>query len=387
MAAEPLPASIQEARQAARAAALRYVSDEGPGIARRRVGKGFSYRLPQGGPVKDPATLRRIKALAIPPAWTQVWICPHENGHIQATGRDEKGRKQYRYHPRWRETRDAAKFGHMVEFARALPRIREQVEAHLRLPGLPREKVLATIVRLLETTLIRVGNDDYAKQNGSYGLTTLRNRHVEVAGSQLRFSFKGKSGKSWQLQISDRRIAHILRDCQDMPGQELFQYVGEDSAQHGIDSGDVNDYLREIAGAEVTAKDFRTWAGTVLAALALHEFERFDTQAAAKRNVKRAIEEVAGRLGNTPTICRKCYVHPGVLDLYMDGGLALQVKKEAEAELHEEAAGLKPEEAAVLGLLIGRLARDEKREETPARRAKRIVRAASKALQQAEAPA
>ncbi|MCB4824144.1 DNA topoisomerase IB [Roseicella aerolata] len=387
MAAETLPASIQEARQAARAAALRYVSDEGPGIARRRVGKGFSYRLPQGGPVKDPATLRRIKALAIPPAWTQVWICPQENGHIQATGRDEKGRKQYRYHPRWRETRDAAKFGHMVEFARVLPRIREQVEAHLRLPGLPREKVLATVVRLLETTLIRVGNDDYAKQNGSYGLTTLRNRHVEVAGAQLRFSFKGKSGKSWQLQVADRRIARILRECQDLPGQELFQYVDAEGARHGIDSGDVNDYLREIAGAEVTAKDFRTWAGTVLAALALHEFERFDTQAAAKRNVKRAIEEVAGRLGNTPTICRKCYVHPGVLDLYMDGGLALQVKEEAEAELHDEAAGLKPEEAAVLGLLIGRLARDEKRAEAPARRAKRIVRAAPKALQQAEAPA
>jgi DNA topoisomerase-1 len=369
-------ASPKEAREAARAAALRYVSDEGPGIARRRVGKGFSYRQPQGGPLKDPATLRRIRALAIPPAWTQVWICPVENGHIQATGRDEKGRKQYRYHPRWRETRDAAKFGHMVEFARVLPRIRDQVEQDLRLPGLSRAKVLATVVRLLETTLIRVGNDDYAKQNGSYGLTTLRNRHVQVVGAELRFSFKGKSGKSWKLLIADRRIARILRECQDLPGQELFQYVDEDGQRRGIDSGDVNEYLREIAGSDVTAKDFRTWAGTVLAALALKEFERFDTKAAAKRNVKRAIEQVSQRLGNTPTICRKCYVHPGVLDCYLDGGLALHVKQEAEAELHEAAAGLRPEETAVLGLLIGRLARGD-----------RSAMRTAAAVQQAGAPA
>jgi DNA topoisomerase I len=361
MAAEEAPLSIQDARQAARAAALRYVSDEAPGIGRRRVGKGFSYRLPHGGAVKDPVTLRRIRALAIPPAWTQVWICPREDGHIQATGRDEKGRKQYRYHPRWRETRDAAKFGHMVEFARALPRIRDQVDRDLKLSGLPRRKVLATVVRLLETTLIRVGNDDYAKQNGSYGLTTLRNRHVEVEGAKLRFAFKGKSGKAWQLQIADRRIARILRECQDLPGQELFQYLDEEGERRSIDSGDVNDYLREIAGSDVTAKDFRTWAGTVLAALALREFERFGTEAAAKRNVKRAIEQVAQRLGNTPTICRKCYVHPGVLDCYLDGSLAEQVREEAEAELREAAAGLRPEEAAVLGLLIGRLARQEPR--------------------------
>jgi DNA topoisomerase I len=369
-------ASPKEARAAARAAALRYVSDERPGIARRRVGKGFSYRQPQGGPVKDPATLRRIRALAIPPAWTQVWICPVENGHIQATGRDEKGRKQYRYHPRWRETRDAAKFGHMVEFARVLPRIRDQVERDLRLPGLPRAKVLATVVRLLETTLIRVGNDDYAKQNGSYGLTTLRNRHVQVTGTELRFSFKGKSGKSWQLRIADGRIARILRECQDLPGQELFQYVDEDGQRRGIDSGDVNEYLREVANSDVTAKDFRTWAGTVLAALALKEFERFDTQAAAKRNVKRAIEHVAQRLGNTPTICRKCYVHPGVLDCYLDGSLALQVKQDAEAELREAAAGLRPEEAAVLGLLIGRLARGDR---SPARTALAVEQAGASA--------
>ena len=369
MPADPVPIHVQDARQAARAAALRYVSDEAPGIGRRRHGAHFRYRPPDGGTLTDRATLRRIKALAIPPAWTEVWICPFENGHIQATGRDERGRKQYRYHPRWRETRDAAKFGRMVGFARLLPRIRERVAADLRRPGLPREKVLATVVRLLETTLIRVGNDDYARQNGSYGLTTLRNRHVAVEGDSLRFLFKGKSGKTWNLQMSDRRLARILRECQELPGQELFQYLDAEGARHGIDSGDVNDYLRDIAGEEVTAKDFRTWAGTVLAALALHEFERVDSQAAAKRNVKQAIEQVAARLGNTPTICRKCYVHPGLLDLYMDGGLALRLKREAEEKLREDAAGLRPEETAVLGLLIGKLAR-------ATRSSPRIVRAA-----------
>jgi DNA topoisomerase I len=350
-----------DTRVAARNAALRYVSDEMPGIGRRRIGKGFSYRRPEGGAVRDAQVLRRIRSLAIPPAWTQVWICPHADGHIQATGRDEKGRKQYRYHPRWREVRDAGKFSHMVEFARALPDIRARVAADLRRPGLPREKVLATVVRLLETTLIRVGNDDYAKQNQSYGLTTLRSRHVAVERGQLRFSFKGKSGKSWNLQVSDRRIARIVRECQDLPGQELFRYVDADGTVRSIGSGDVNDYLREAAGREVTAKDFRTWAGTVLAALALQEFEKCDSQAAAKRNVKRAIEQVASRLGNTPTICRKCYVHPGVLDHYLGGTLALQVKAEAQSELRDDLADLQPEETAVLGLLIGRLEREERR--------------------------
>ncbi|RAI54131.1 DNA topoisomerase IB [Roseicella frigidaeris] len=368
MPSDPRPATAKAARQAARAAALRYVSDETPGIGRRRHGARFRYTQPGGGRLADRAALRRIKALAIPPAWTEVWICPFENGHIQATGRDERGRKQYRYHPRWRETRDAAKFGRMADFARLLPRIRERVAADLRRTGLPREKVLATVVRLLETTLIRVGNDDYARQNGSYGLTTLRTRHVAVEGSSLRFLFKGKSGKTWRLQLQDRRLARILRECQELPGQELFQYLDADGQRCGIDSGDVNDYLRDIAGAEVTAKDFRTWAGTVLAALALHEFERVDSAAAAKRNVKQAIEQVAARLGNTPTICRKCYVHPGLLDLYMDGELALRLKQEAEEKLREEAAGLRPEETAVLGLLIGKLAR-------ATRSSPRIVRA------------
>jgi DNA topoisomerase-1 len=351
----PITSAGPAIHMAAREAALQYVSDEAARIGRRRVGKGFSYREPNGGPVRDPKVLRRIRALAIPPAWTQVWICPDADGHIQATGRDEKGRKQYRYHPRWREARDAAKFSHMVEFARSLPRIRAQVAADLRRPGLAREKILATVVRLLETTLIRVGNDEYVKQNQSYGLTTLRSRHVTVEGGRLRFSFKGKSGRSWKLQVADRRIARVVRECQDLPGQELFQYVDADGTLRGISSGDVNRYLQEITGREVTAKDFRTWAGTVLAALALLECEQFDTKAAAKRNVTRAIQHVADRLGNTPTICRKCYVHPAVVERYLDGGLALRIKAQAPPESPGDLTGLQPEETAVLALLVSSL--------------------------------
>jgi DNA topoisomerase-1 len=347
--------TIVDPREAAEEAGLRYVSDEGPGITRRKVGKGFSYRLPKGGPVKDPATLKRIRSLAIPPAYTQVWICPHPDGHIQATGRDAKGRKQYRYHPRWRETRDAVKYEHMLDFAKALPAIRARVEADMKLPGLPREKVLATVVHLLETTLIRVGNDDYAKQNESYGLTTLQTEHVKVQGSELRFHFKGKSGKTWNLGVKDRRVARIIRACQDLPGQELFQYKDADGEVRDVTSADVNAYLREVSGKPITAKDFRTWAGTVLAAMALKEFERFDTQAAAKRNVKQAIERVAARLGNTPTICRKCYVHPAVLDGYLDQSLALEIAEEAKEELRDELSSLKPEEGAVLAMLLNRL--------------------------------
>jgi DNA topoisomerase-1 len=346
---------LVEPREAAEEAGLRYVSDESPGIVRRRAGKGFSFRLPKGGAVKDAATLQRIRALAIPPAWTQVWICPHADGHIQATGRDAKGRKQYRYHPRWREVRDASKYDHMLEFAKALPAIRARVEEHMRLPGLCREKVLATVVHLLETTLIRVGNDDYAKQNESFGLTTLQDEHVEVDGAELRFAFKGKSGKTWQLGVKDRRVARIVRACQDLPGQELFQWRDAEGEVRDVTSADVNAYLREISGHPITAKDFRTWAGTVLAALALREFERFDTKAAAKRNVKQAIERVAARLGNTPTICRKCYVHPAVLDGYLEENLVLEMEAEARAELQGELANLRPEEGAVLAMLLARL--------------------------------
>jgi DNA topoisomerase I len=350
---------VVDGTDAAREAGLRYVSDDAPGILRRRVGKGFSYRLPQGGPLRDAATLKRIRSLAIPPAWTQVWICPHPDGHIQATGRDEKGRKQYRYHPRWREVRDAAKYAHMVEFARALPGIRARVAEDLRRPGLAREKVLAAVVQLLEATLIRVGNDDYARQNDSYGLTTLQDRHVLVEGAELRFRFKGKGGKTWSLGVRDRWVARVVRALQDLPGQELFQYQDSDGTVRDVTSADVNAYLREAAGGrEVTAKDFRTWAGTVLAALALREFERFDSQAAAKRNVRAAIERVAARLGNTPTICRKCYVHPEVLGCYVEGQLLLDVQAAASEELGGGGlAQLRPEEAAVLALLAERLAR------------------------------
>jgi DNA topoisomerase I len=358
--ADPAAATpgIVDAKEAAAEAGLRYVSDERPGITRRRSGTGFAYRMPDGKPVRDKATLERIRSLAVPPAYKDVWICPYANGHIQATGRDDKGRKQYRYHPRWREVRDAAKYEHMMEFAAALPGIRARVAADMKKPGMPREKVLATIVHLLETTLIRVGNDDYAKQNNSFGLTTLRNRHVAVEGAALRFSFKGKSGKTWRLGVQDRRVARIVRQCQELPGQDLFQYLDEDGEVRGVGSDDVNEYLREIAGAEVTAKDFRTWAGTVLAALALQECERFTTQAAAKRNIRAAIESVSARLGNTPTICRKCYVHPEIFDCYLNDSLILEIAAEAKAE--SDSGALRPDEEAVLALLRQRLKRMEK---------------------------
>ena len=341
----------------AESAGLTYVTDEAKGITRERDGDGFCYFKPNGQPVEDEATLARIRKLAIPPAWTAVWICTRAGGHLQATGRDARGRKQYRYHPQFRETSEQNKYEHMLEFARQLPAIRARVAGHMALRGLPREKVLATVVHLLETTLIRVGNDDYAKQNRSYGLTTLRNPHVKVEGSELRFHFKGKSGKTWRLQIRDRRVAKIVKACQDLPGQDLFRYVDEAGELRSVTSADVNAYLREITGSDITAKDFRTWAGTVMAALALQEFEAFDTKASARKNLKSAIERVAARLGNTPTICRKCYVHPEILNAYAEGSLLLQIKREAEAELRDELAALKPEEAAVLGLLEARLSR------------------------------
>jgi DNA topoisomerase-1 len=350
--------SVVDPRDAAESAGLRYVSDEQPGIRRRKAGKGFTFVKPDGSKVTDEATLNRIKMLAVPPAWTEVWICSHANGHIQATGRDAKGRKQYRYHTRFREVRDGTKYEHMMAFAQALPAIRAKLKEHMALRGLPREKVLATVVNLLETTLIRVGNDDYVKQNKSYGLTTLRDKHVEVDGGALRFNFKGKSGKTWNLQVKDRRIAKIVRACQELPGQELFQYIDDDGVQRDVTSADVNAYLKEITGTDISAKDFRTWAGTVLAAMALKEFETFDSEAKAKKNVRAAIEHVASKLGNTPTICRKCYIHPEIMSSYVEGSLLLEVKKEVEAELRDDLAGLKPEEAAVLSLLEARLNRD-----------------------------
>jgi DNA topoisomerase I len=353
--------TIIDPRDAAESAGLRYISDARPGIRRKKTGTGFTYTRADGSRLSEADALKRIKALAIPPAWTDVWICPFADGHIQATGRDAKGRKQYRYHAVFREVRESTKYEHVVAFADALPAIREVVEEHMGLRGLPREKVLATVVHLLETTLIRVGNDDYAKQNSSYGLTTLKNRHVAVDGNEVRFCFTGKSGKHWSLRVKDRRIAKIIKACQDLPGQELLQYVDEAGNCQDVTSTDVNEYLKEITGKEITAKDFRTWAGTVLAAMALNELESFDSAAQAKRNLRAAIEKVASRLGNTPTICRKCYVHPEVLNSYMDGNLVLELKSQAESELVGAIGSLKPEEAAVLALLRGRLEKEVER--------------------------
>ncbi len=349
------PTLITDPVESARAAGLRYVSDGGPGIGRKRAGTGWSFTGRDGTPIRDKAEIARIKAIGIPPAWTEVWICPAANGHIQATGRDAKGRKQYRYHTRWREVRDDTKYARMMAFGRALPAIREHVERDLRRQGIPREKVLATVVRLLETTLIRVGNDEYAKTNDSFGLTTMQDDHVDIRGASVDFRFRGKSGVEHAIHIRDRRMATVVRRCQDLPGQELFQFLDDDGVAHTIDSGDVNAYLREITGEDFTAKDFRTWAGTVLASQALQEFGAVDSEAQAKHNILRAIEAVAARLGNTRTICRKCYVHPAVLDAYTDGSMLEVAKQRADDELAEDLSALPPEEAAVLVLLQRRL--------------------------------
>ena len=353
--------SIVDPKDAAQSVGLRYVSDARPGIRRRKTGTGFSYARADGSKLSDADVLKRIKALVIPPAWVDVWISPFADGHLQATGRDAKGRKQYRYHALFREVRESTKYEHVVAFADELPTIRKKVHEHMGRRGLPREKVLATVIHLLETTLIRIGNEDYAKQNNSYGLTTLKNRHVAVDGNEVRFRFTGKSGKQWSLRVRDRRVAKIIKACQDLPGQELLQYVDEAGDCQDVTSSDVNAYLKEITGKDVTAKDFRTWAGTVLAAMALNEVESFDSAAQAKRNLRAAIEKVAARLGNTPTICRKCYVHPEVLNCYMDGNLVLELKSKAESELRGDVQNLKAEEAAVLALLRGRLAKEVER--------------------------
>jgi DNA topoisomerase I len=363
--AEPTPrrrpppaAPATDPAASAQMARLRYVSDATPGIRRKRAGTGFSYRRPDGTLVHNAETLRRIRALAIPPAWTDVWICAIPNGHLQATGRDAKGRKQYRYHPRWRAARDETKYTRLIAFGEALPRIRAQVEKDLKHPGLPREKVLATVVRLLETTLIRVGNEEYVKTNNSYGLTTMRNRHVDVEGAAVRFHFRGKSGIDHRIDINDWRLAAIVTRCKELPGAELFQYIDDDGQRQAIDSGNVNDYLHEITGDDFTAKDFRTWAGTLLAAMALQEFEAFDSEAQAKKNIVQAIERVAARLGNTPSVCRKCYVHPAVLDAYLEGTMLEAVTQRAEQEIVDTLPGLTPEEGAILALLQQRLTRE-----------------------------
>ncbi|MEA2523025.1 MAG: topoisomerase [Thermomicrobiales bacterium] len=343
----PDPCLVVDPSDAARAVGLRYVSDSGPGIRRKRVGKHFSYLDTNGEPIRDARELQRIKALGIPPAWTEVWICPSPKGHIQATGRDAKGRKQYRYHPRWRAVRDETKYGRLRAFGEALPRLRQRLEEDLALPGLPREKVLATVVRLLETTLIRVGNEEYARHNDSYGLTTMRDDHVDVAGSTVQFSFRGKSGKEHTIGVRDRRLAAIVKRCRDLPGQELFQYQGEDDQPRTIGSADVNGYLREVMGQEFTAKDFRTWAGSVLAAQELLRCGPTESETAARRNVVAAIQSVSSRLGNTPAICRRCYVHPVVIDAYQNGVLA----ELAVATQPSQSTDLPPEEQFILHLL------------------------------------
>ncbi|MBW8725043.1 MAG: DNA topoisomerase IB [Inquilinus limosus] len=317
----PAPSPSDEAR----ANGLRYVSDTDPGISRRRSGTGFAYRMPDGSPVRDRETLARIRKLAIPPAYTEVWICLDPRGHLQASGRDQRGRKQYRYHPRWKAARAETKYNRMVAFGRALPRIRKRVDADLAQRGLTRNKVLAAIVRLLEATLIRIGNDEYAKTNKSFGLTTLRKRHVDVEGGAVRFEFKAKSGRLHRAAFRDRRIARIVRSCQDLPGHRLFQYVDDEGERHSVGSEEVNAYLREIAGQDFTAKDFRTWAGTLLAAQILAT-ETDPEAPPTKAAVVRCIEQVAVQLGNTPAVCRACYVHPGVVGAFLDGDLAATLR-------------------------------------------------------------
>lgn len=337
--------------ESSKAAGLRYVTDAKPGITRKKWGKSFRYFDKDGKQIKDEETLKRIRSLVIPPAWTDVWICPVANGHLQATGRDARHRKQSRYHPKWRAVRDETKYERMKLFGQALPLIRERVEQDLALRGLPREKVLATIVRLLETTFIRIGNEEYAKENHSYGLTTMHDRHAQIEGSNVHFKFRGKSGKMHSIDVNDRQLARIVKRCQDLPGYELFQYVGEDGEPHTIDSADVNEYLQSITHEPFTAKDFRTWAGTVLACALLRQFESCDTQTQAKKNVVQAIASVAERLGNTPAVCKKCYVHPAVIESYMGGAMARTFKEELEKEVEKSPHALRQEELDLLHLL------------------------------------
>jgi DNA topoisomerase-1 len=346
--------------QAAADSGLRHSSDASPGIRRLRAGRGFSYRDADDRRIKDRETLDRIRRLAIPPAWTDVWISPIPNGHLQATGRDARGRKQYRYHARYRRRRDAAKFERLVAFARALPAIRKRVDRDLASPGLRRDKVLAAVVRLLELTLIRVGNDEYARLNKSFGLTTLRNRHASVRGTKIRFRFRGKSGRTHEVGLRDRRLAAVVRRCRDLPGQELFQFVDDDGDPVDIRSEDVNDYLREIA-PDVTAKDFRTWAGTVLAYRALRALDRPTTDGQAKRNVVDAIRETAELLGNTPAVCRQAYVHPIVVEAYLDGRLRGALVEAAEDAPEPPPGTTRKEELEVVELLRRRLKQDASR--------------------------
>lgn len=338
-------------------AGLRYVSDDQPGYTRKPKGHDFEYFDTDGKPLHDETRLLRIQRLAVPPAYKDVWICPSPNGHIQATARDARGRKQYRYHERWREARDENKYDRMLVFGQALPKIRRQVNKDMGLHDLPRNKVLATVVHLLGRTFIRIGNEEYARDNKSFGLTTMRNRHVDVKGAKLSFSFRGKSGVLHEIDVSDRRLANIIRRLQDLPGQDIFQYEDEAGEVRNVTSQDVNDYLQEITGEKFTAKDFRTWAGTVLTAMALSAQGPAENETQAKKNIKVSITAVAKILGNTPTICRKCYVHPVVLESYLDGDMIEGLKQKTEEALSENLEDLRAEEAAVMSFIQARLAK------------------------------
>jgi DNA topoisomerase I len=339
---------VSDSAEAAKEAGLYYINDDRPGYRRRPNNGDFEYVDTEGKRIRDEQRLLRIRRLAIPPAWTDVWICPSPTGHIQATGRDARRRKQYRYHERWREIRDENKFARLADFAVALPKIRRRIAQDMRLPGLPRQKVLATVVRLLERTFIRVGNEEYARENKSFGLTTMKNRHVMVKGAQLRFRFRGKSGREHEVDVTDKRIAKIVAKCQDLPGQDLFKYVDDKGEVRDVTSQDVNDYLREITGQDFTAKDFRTWAGTLLATMALNAQEAFETKKQAKANVKAAICAVAELLGNTAAVCRKCYIHPAIVEAYLSGS---QVAELGDAAKSATKTKLRAVERAVLKFL------------------------------------
>jgi DNA topoisomerase-1 len=357
--AEKIAAPIEivtDPKEAAEEAGLRYVGDHQPGYTRKKNGDEFEYFDTKGHPITDEARILRIRRLAIPPAWTDVWICPSANGHLQATGRDARRRKQYRYHEKFREARDTTKYEKMLIFGAALPKIRERVQADLALPALPKNKVLATIISIMERTFIRVGNEEYAKQNNSYGLTTMQNQHVEVKGTKLRFNFRGKSGVEHEVEVADKRLARIVKKVQDLPGQELFGYVDDDGKVHDITSQDVNAYLREITGEDFTAKDFRTWAGTVLAAVALNALDPCETKREMKKNVTSAIKAVATILGNTPAVCRKCYVHPVVLETYLSGGMIEGLRRKTAEALGSKTQDLQTVEVAVMKFLQAQLA-------------------------------
>lgn len=355
-----MPRDNQEHVESAEAAGLRYVSDTLPGIRRKRSGRGFTYLRPDGSTIDNGTELTRIKALVIPPAWNEVWICLNSHGHIQVTARDARGRKQYRYHPKYRAIRDETKFGRILEFSELLPILRDRVEKDLQLPGLPRDKVLASVVRLLEKTLIRVGNEEYARENKSYGLATMRRRHVEVSGHTLRFDFRGKSGLSHSVAVTDRRVARIVQHCQELPGQELFQYLDDDGKRQTIDAGDINDYLKRASGRDITAKDFRTWSGTMLAAFELRALGPATTEKEAKANVVAAVDKVARRLGNTRAVCRKYYIHPVVLESYLEGSIPPVPILPSDQKRERPSGALRRDELAVLAFIQSQLDAGEK---------------------------